>query len=204
MKKMMISLINLNKFLFFFSFFLAFGEFAQDAIVLKNITLFKEASISSGSLISIEAKKTVKIIEKKGFWVKIEADGKSGWIKLSDIELPSISNNIDLLSTGRKANGNIVNTAGVRGLSPEELKGAKPNTAALEVAIKNSELIKDSDIANFINGGGLTPKSSTPQIKAVKTTLMGNTENSEASKNTSTSNKKTGKPTKENNDDKDW
>jgi len=38
----MISLINLNKFLFFFSFFLTLGAFAQDAIVLKNTTILKK------------------------------------------------------------------------------------------------------------------------------------------------------------------
>ena len=177
---------------------------AQDALTLQSTQVRQDPSAASQKIADVAAKKSVKVLEKKGFWVKIETEGKSGWVKLSDIELPSISNNIDPLSTGRAASGNIVNTAGVRGLSPEELKGAKPNTAALEVAIKNSELIKDSDIANFINGGSLTPKSSTPQIKAVKTTLMGNTENSEASKNNSTSNKKTSKSTKENNDDKDW
>lgn len=177
---------------------------AQEAYTLQGTQLRQDPSATSQKIADIAPKKSVKVLEKKGFWVKIEADGKSGWVKLNDIELPSISNNIDPISTGRAANGNIVNTAGVRGLSPEELKGAKPNTAALEVAIKNSELIKDSDIASFMSGGGLAPKSSTPQIKTIKTTLTGNTETTEASKNTSTSNKKTGKPTKENNADKDW
>ena len=190
--------------LFFALSFSPLVLWGQDALIIQATQVRQDPSATSQKITDVASKKSVKVLEKKGFWVKIEADGKSGWVKLSDIELPSISNNIDPLSTGRKANGNIVNTAGVRGLSPEELKGAKPNTAALEVAIKNSELIKDLDIANFINGGSLTPKSSTPQIKAVKTTLMGNTENSETSKNTSTSNKKTGKSTKENNDDKDW
>ena len=198
----------MNKFYLFvcfiFTSFMSQLLLAQDALILQSTQVRQDSSATSQKIFDVAAKKSVKVLEKKGFWVKIEADGKSGWVKLSDIELPGISNNIDPLSTGRAASGNIVNTAGVRGLSPEELKGAKPNTAALEVAIKNSDLIKDSDIANFMSGGGLTPKSSTPQIKAVKTTLMGNTENTEASKNNSTSNKKTSKSTKENNADKDW
>jgi hypothetical protein len=198
----------MNKFylyvFFFITSFISPLLWGQDALILQSTQVRQDPSATSQKITDVAPKKTVKVLEKKGFWVKIEADGKSGWVKLSDIELPSIPNNIDPISTGRVANGNIVNTAGVRGLSPEELKSAKPNTLALEVAIKNSELIKDSDIANFINGGGLTPRSSTPQIKAVKTTLMGNTESSEASKNNSTSNKKTSKSTKENNNDKDW
>jgi hypothetical protein len=198
----------MNKFylyvFFFITSFISPLLWGQDALILQSTQVRQDPSATSQKITDVAPKKTVKVLEKKGFWVKIEADGKSGWVKLSDIELPSIPNNIDPISTGRVANGNIVNTAGVRGLSPEELKSAKPNTLALEVAIKNSELIKDSDIANFINGGGLTPRSSTPQIKAVKTTLMGNTESSEASKNNSTSNKKTSKSTKENNDNKDW
>ena len=198
----------MNKFylyvFFFITSFISPLLWGQDALILQSTQVRQDPSATSQKITDVAPKKTVKVLEKKGFWVKIEADGKSGWVKLSDIELPSISNNIDPISTGRVANGNIVNTAGVRGLSPEELKSAKPNTLALEVAIKNSELIKDSDIANFINGGGLTPRSSTPQIKAVKTTLMGNTESSEAPKNNSTSNKKTSKSTKENNDNKDW
>jgi hypothetical protein len=176
----------------------------QDALTIQATQVRQDPSASSQKIIDIASKKSVKVLDKKGFWVKIEVDGKSGWVKLSDIELPSISNKIDPLSTGRAADGNIVNTAGVRGLSPEELKVSKPNTAALDVAIKNSELIKDSDVANFISSGGLTPRSSTPQLKAVKTTLTGNTENSKASKNSSAGNKKTNNSAKENNDDKDW
>lgn len=200
---MMISLINLNKFLFFFSFFLTLSAFAQDAIVLKNTALFKEASISSGSLISIEAKKTVKIIEKKGFWVKIDFNGQSGWLKLNDIELPNIPTNADALSTGRTSSGNVVNTAGVRGLSPEDLKNSKPDTNAVEIAIKNNNLIKDADIASFISSAGLIIGSPDPQLKSVKTTMTGNVD---APENASSNNKSKQKnnSTQKTKEDENW
>lgn len=174
----MMYLKNLDKKLFFILLF-PIASYAQDAIVIKNTSLYKEASASSASSISIEAKKTVKIIEKKGFWVKIELNGQSGWLKLNDIELPSTANKIDALATGRTSSGNVVNTAGVRGLSPEELKNSKPDSNAVETAIKNNNLIQDNDVTAFMADSGLIAGSSTPQLKSVKTTMTGNVENSD-------------------------
>ena len=193
---------SLDKLLSLFLLF-SIASFAQDAITLKNTALYKDASISSASSISIEAKKTVKIIEKKGFWVKIDFNGQSGWLKLNDLELPNIKPNVDAISTGRASSDNVVNTAGVRGLSPEDLKNSKPDTNAVEIAIKNNNLIKDTDVASFISSAGLTIGSPAPQLKSVKTTMTGNVENQE---NASSNNKPKQKnnSTQKTKEDENW
>lgn len=193
---------SLDKLLSIFLLF-SMASFAQDAITLKNTTLFKDASTSSASSISIEAKKTVKVIEKKGFWVKIDFNGQSGWLKLNDLELPNIQPNVNALSTGRTSSGNVVNTAGVRGFSPEDLKNSKPDTNALEITIKNNILIKDADLAFFMSNAGLIAGSPVPQLKSVKTTMTGNLENSE---NASSNNKSKQKDnsTKKTKEDENW
>lgn len=194
---------NLDKKLFFILLF-PIASFGQDAIVIKNTSLYKEASASASISISIEAKKSVKIIEKKGFWVKIESNGQSGWLKLNDIELPSATNKIDALTTGRTSSGNVVNTAGVRGLSPDELKNAKPDNNAVETAIKNNNLIQEADVTAFIASSGLVIGSTTPQLKSVKTTMTGNVESSENALSNAKSQQQKNTPIKKSKEDENW
>ncbi len=126
----------------------------------------------------------MSILEKKGFWIKVQSDNKNGWAKLSDVELPTVdSKKIDPLSTGRSSSGNIVNTAGVRGLSPDELKNAKPNSAAVDQATQMSQSIATTDITGFASSGGIVARTNVPDVKAVKISNTGNVLRQDSSPN---------------------
>lgn len=179
---------------------ISFQVFAQPAKVSRSAVLFKEPSSSSPQISNLVPGKVINIQDKKGFWVKVDASGQIGWVKLSDIELQNTVNKIDPMSTGRTSGGNIVNTAGARGLSPEELKNSKPNPSAVDQAIKNSESTTDADVVKFMADGGISQRSNIPDVKSVKVTASGN-----SSVVNSSEIKKLAPPKKsKNNDDDEW
>ena len=183
---------NLNKTVFWKISFLCACSlfpilgFSEDAKMAKDAILFKDHSVTSLKAGTLQTGKSVKILDKSGFWVKVESNGQVGWVKLSDVQLANVVNSLDPLATGRNAAGNIVNTAGVRGLSPEELKNSQPNPSSVDIAIQNASKVKDVDVSNFITSAGLIPKSVIPSLHAVKTTMTGETQQIDQAADTQT------------------
>ncbi len=90
----------------------------------------------------LPANTTVDILERRGGWLRISAQGKTGWAKLHQVragEGPSAKKSGEGLAilknvgqTGRSGSQGIVATTGIRGMSAEELKNAKPDPAAVK------------------------------------------------------------------------
>ena len=152
---------------------------AQQAKAIKPADLLVEPTVGSTKSGSMAAGQVISVLDKKGFWVKVQSGSQSGWVKLNDIELPNAVTKIDPMSTGRTSGGNIVNTAGVRGLSPEELRSSKPNAASVDQAIQNAAKVSDSDILAFITSGAIVPRTNVPEVKVVKVSSSGNVSKSE-------------------------
>jgi hypothetical protein len=155
------------------------GALAQQAKATKPADLLTEPTPGSAKSGSMTSGQALSVLDKKGFWVKVQNGSQSGWVKLTDIELPNAVTKIDPMSTGRTSGGNIVNTAGVRGLSPEELKGSKPNTVAVDQAVQNAAKVSDADVSSFISSGGVVPRGNLPEVKVVKVSSSGNISKSE-------------------------
>lgn len=149
---------------------------AEPAKTNKGVDLLKEPVASAPKVAALPSGTTLDVSEKKGFWVKASGNGQTGWLKLSDIELQVTKAKTDAMATGRTGSGNIVNTAGARGLSPDELKTAKPNTGAVDAAGKASSAVSDADVDGFVKTGSITARSNIP-----KTTLSKNTKSTPAS-----------------------
>jgi hypothetical protein len=69
---------------------------------------------------------TVKVIERQGFWVRIEVENQSGWVKASGLSFSSGSAGPTAIDTGRLGGGNIVSTSAARGLSAKDLLNGSP------------------------------------------------------------------------------
>ncbi len=74
----------------------------------------------------------LEIIVKKGAWLQVKTVKSTGWVRILSVKRGTInttSNTKDVLdlASGRSGTGQVVSTTGVRGLSAEELKGAKFN-----------------------------------------------------------------------------
>jgi len=85
---------------------------------------------------------SVVILERRGGWLKISGKNKTGWVRLHQVrtgegpEAKGSGEGLTMLKnvgkTGRSGSSGIVATTGIRGLSAEELKSAKPNPKAVE------------------------------------------------------------------------
>ena len=60
------------------------------------------------------------------------------------------------LASGRAGSGNIVSSAGTRGLSENDLKGSKPDLQAYEFV--KTLAVKEPDAISFAQAGGLQPR----------------------------------------------
>jgi hypothetical protein len=90
----------------------------------------------------LAANTTVDILERRGGWLHLSAKDTTGWAKLHQVrvgegaEVTKSGEGLAILKnvgeTGRSGSTGIVATTGIRGMSAEELKNAKPDPAAVK------------------------------------------------------------------------
>ena len=115
---------------------------AQESATTNRVTeLRAEPQIDAPVLAALPEGKNVKAIQRQSGWAKIEADQKTGWVRVfhlrfqATVSQTSEGSGSSLLSFFKsKPRGPSTQTAtiGVRGLSEEELKSATPNPEALK------------------------------------------------------------------------
>ena len=108
----------------------------------------------------------VDILERRGGWLRISAQGKTGWARLHQVragegpEAKKSGEGLAMLKsvgkTGRSGSQGIVATTGIRGLSAEELKSAKPNPKAVESM--EASRASDTTARDFARSAGLKEK----------------------------------------------
>ena len=126
---------------------LAAPALAQGQAFTNRATDLKEQGApESRTLASLPENTEVKVLARGGAWTRIEAGGKAGWVRVFHLRFPATattesSGGGGLLSGITSAIGGRpkgqqagIQTVGVRGLSPEELKNAAPNHEALAKA----------------------------------------------------------------------
>jgi hypothetical protein len=89
----------------------------------------------------LAANTTVDILERRGGWLLLSAKGATGWARLHQVRVgegPEATKSGEGLAilknvgeTGRSGSQGIVATTGIRGMSAEELRSAKPDPAAV-------------------------------------------------------------------------
>ena len=96
-------------------------------------------------------------LERKGFWVRVQLPSGNGWVKLSSVRIGAQKPSGQVaLNSGRSATGNIVNTSGTRGLSPETLAEAQPNPKEFERL--KSQSVPAEEVQHFRTAGGLVSR----------------------------------------------
>ena len=115
---------------------------AQQAFTNRATDLKESASPDARTLASLAENTEVKVVARGGGWTRVESGGKAGWVRVFHLRFPTtattessggglltgISSAISGRSRTQQAG---IQTVGVRGLSPEELKNASPDTEAL-------------------------------------------------------------------------
>ena len=113
---------------------------------------------------------SVDILSKKGAWLQIKSKNTAGWVRLLSVKRGSSASGNNLsgaldVANGRAGTGKVVSTTGIRGLSAEELKGAKFNEE--EMKKMESYTLSAAEGEKFANAGGLT-KSNLAYFKGAK------------------------------------
>lgn len=111
----------------------------------------------------LKAATPLKLLKRQGFWVEVDAGGKSGWLKVSAVSFAGAAGPV-AIDTGRMGTGNIVATSAARGLSAKDLLEGKPN---LEEAGKLEALALDaSGVPAFRTQGGVVPATNVAALSA--------------------------------------
>jgi len=128
---------------------LATFAWAQEQAFTNRSTELKErASADAKTLGTLPENAAVTVMARGGGWTQVESGGQKGWIRVFHLRFPAtaasgssssgggfLSGVTGILGGGRQsAQTTTIATTGVRGLSPEDLKNANPDTAALAKA----------------------------------------------------------------------
>ena len=110
------------------------GEMGQTTVAtdLKN-----EPFIDAQTAGTLPANAQVEILKRQGGWLQVKSAGGEGWVKLLSIRLSTaaqakagdtgVKELLNVAQTGRSGSSGTTVATGVRGLSPEDMKNAKPN-----------------------------------------------------------------------------
>ena len=134
-------------------------------------TLREDASLSDKAegapgATKLKAGSSVKVLKRQGFWVEVDAGGKNGWLKASQLNFTGATGGPTAIDTGRLGTGNIVATSAARGLSAKDLVSGKPNFE--EVKKLDSLSFDPAGIDAFVAAGGVVPSKEKIQLAAAK------------------------------------
>ncbi|MBI5007739.1 MAG: hypothetical protein HZB95_11535 [Nitrosomonadales bacterium] len=116
------------------------------------------------TLTTLPPRSKVEVLERRSGWTQVKSASFSGWVKMLALQLESNAQSkrgdtglrslFNVASTGKS--GSTV-TTGVRGLSEEQLKNAKPDAKALQAARRNA--VSKQDAQRYAAEGKLEAQS---------------------------------------------
>lgn len=120
---------------------------AQEQAFTNRATDLKDKGAPEGkTLASLPENTEVKVIARGSGWTQVQAKGQQGWVRVFHLRFPAtaeagsssggaLSGLTSALGFGRsRTQSASIATTGIRGLSPEDLKNASPDSAALAKA----------------------------------------------------------------------
>jgi hypothetical protein len=126
--------------------------------------LDKPSGAPQGAVVAAGA--AAKVVERQGFWVRVDVPGRTGWIKASGLSFSSGRGGPIAIDTGRMGAGNIVSTSAARGLSAKDLLDGTPRPAEV---LKMAQYAPDaSALQNFMTQGQINPQVAPVQLKTME------------------------------------
>jgi uncharacterized protein YgiM (DUF1202 family) len=127
---------------------LAASAWAQDQAFTGRSTELKDRAAAEAKTVATLPENTaVKVIQRGGSgWTQVDANGQKGWVRAFHLRFPATvekgassggGNALTGLTSmfgGARTEKATIATTGIRGLSPEDLKNAAPDAAALAKA----------------------------------------------------------------------
>ena len=119
---------------------------AEEQAFTNRATELKErGGADARTLATLPENTAVKVLARSGGWTRVETGGQSGWVRVFHLRFPATVDSATASSSAsplsgltsalgfgreRERQANVAST-GVRGLTPEDLKNASPDPAAL-------------------------------------------------------------------------
>lgn len=114
---------------------------AEEAYTLRQTELKAKPYGDAQALLTLPERSKVLVLKRRASWTQVKSGKTTGWVKMLSLQLVrgttqrradnGLRSLFNVAQTGR---GGSTVTTGVRGLSEEQLKNAKPNPQALEDA----------------------------------------------------------------------
>ncbi len=130
---------------------------AQMGTIARSATLHASPLGDSKTLKVLPPGASVEVVKRVGGWYQVKASGTEGWVRMWLLRLAGTASGgtgiASVLQSGRSASTYTTATTGVRGLSEEELKNAKPDPAALQLV--ENLAVAPADARGFAKQGEL-------------------------------------------------
>jgi hypothetical protein len=128
------------------------AQAAESGVLIRADVLREKPFIDAAEVEKLAANAPVSIAARQGGWVKVDAGGKSGWVRTLNVRLAgggatASSGLLAASSVYRTGSSGTQVTTGVKGLGESDLAAASPNAAQLAM----------------LNGQGVTPAAATEQ-----------------------------------------
>ncbi len=131
------------------------------AYTVRATELKAKPFADAATLRSLAEHGKVEIITRQASWMQVKSDGTTGWVKMLSLRLGNGDAPIKsgdsglgaLFNVAATGNSGSTVTTGVRGLSEENLKNARPNPQALETM--NGYAVSKEAASGFAKAGKL-------------------------------------------------
>jgi hypothetical protein len=116
-------------------------EASDPGVAVRSCQVMSEPFQDAQSVMNLQEGDPVKILERKGGWLKISTRETTGWVRMLFIRrgetgakasASTEASGVLGLATGRAGGGNIVAATGVRGLDEQNLQEAEFNEKELK------------------------------------------------------------------------
>jgi hypothetical protein len=115
---------------------------AQEQAFTNRSTELKDRGANDArTLATLPENTSLKVLARGGGWTRVEAAGQSGWVNVFHLRFAATvesgssggvgSSLGSFFGGGRSSQKATIATTGIRGLSPEDIKNASPDPAAL-------------------------------------------------------------------------
>lgn len=120
---------------------------AEKGLIIRAGDLLAQPFIDAANAGKLTPSQPVTIVERRGAWVSVQANGKTGWVRLLNVRLepanagpviaglappkPKPSNVNGLTSMLRTNSSSRTVTTGVKGMDEEDIRGSTPNYVQL-------------------------------------------------------------------------
>ncbi len=158
---MIYSRVPIRRIIFIVSLLLS--ELLSAQTLREEVLLLDKPEGKPGS-VKLAAGTSVKTLKRQGFWVEVDAAGKTGWLKVSQINFAGATSGSTAIDTGRLGTGNIVATSAARGLSAKDLVSGQPDfnqAGKLEMLT-----VQSSEVQAFLVAGNVVAINQKIQLTA--------------------------------------